>query len=146
MKKPQSKKGVEWNRSCASDPNPGWEPYPRIAWYDKKIEGCGRYCRSGDVHVDRQTDPATAKTGKVWLRLSWSLRPFLVFWRADSEIRCCSSSEPVLIGAETVPYVPKMFSAKDPPKHVTIRILLYCNLVLSDTTSIHFIATGYGCI
>jgi hypothetical protein len=51
------------------------------------------------------------------------------------------------MGTETVPYVPKMYSAKDPPKHISIRILLYCNLVLSDTnSSVHFVAEGCGCI
>jgi hypothetical protein len=53
----------------------------------------------------------------------------------------------VLMGAETVPYVPKMYSAKDPPKHGCICILLYCNLVLSDTnSSVDLIAAGCECI
>jgi hypothetical protein len=53
----------------------------------------------------------------------------------------------VLMGAEIVPYVPKMYSAKDPPKHVSICILLYCILVLSETnSSIHCVAAGCGCI
>jgi hypothetical protein len=53
----------------------------------------------------------------------------------------------VVIGTETVPYVPKMYSSKDPPTHVNIRILLYCNLVLSDTNSfVNFVAAGCGCM
>jgi hypothetical protein len=51
------------------------------------------------------------------------------------------------MGAETVPNVPKMYSAKDPPKHVSIRILPYCNLVLNDTnSSTNFVAAGCECI
>jgi hypothetical protein len=53
----------------------------------------------------------------------------------------------VLMGAETVPYILKMYSTKDPPKHVSIYILLYCNFVLSDTnSSVNFVAAGCGCI
>jgi hypothetical protein len=51
------------------------------------------------------------------------------------------------MGAEIVPSVPKMYSAKDPPKHVSTRIFLYCNLVLSDTnSSINFVVAGCRCI
>jgi hypothetical protein len=39
-----------------------------------------------------------------------------------------------------------MYSAK-PPKHISICILLYYNLVLSDTNSfVNFVAAGCGCI
>jgi hypothetical protein len=52
-----------------------------------------------------------------------------------------------LMGTEIVPYVSKMYSTKDPPKHVSIHILLYFNNILSDINSSDtFVAAGCGCI
>jgi hypothetical protein len=45
--------------------------------------------------------------------------------RSDAIVRVSR----VLMGDETVPFVPKMYSAKEPPKHECICILLFCNPV-----------------
>jgi hypothetical protein len=57
--------------------------------------------------------------------------------RSDAVVRASR----VLMGAKIVPYVPKMYSAKDPPKHESMRILVYYNLVLNDTIEVYS-----GCI
>jgi hypothetical protein len=55
----------EWSKPCRDE-----SQIPGLLGMIKKREGCRCYWHSGDVHVDRQADPATAEAGKVWLQLS----------------------------------------------------------------------------
>jgi hypothetical protein len=97
--------------------------------------------------MDRQANPATAETVKIWLRVPLTLRPFSIFCRPIQKFDAILRVSRVLMGAETVPYLPKMYSAKEPPKQVCICILLHCNFILSDTnSSVNLVAAGYECI